>query len=185
MNIDRERDALIVVDMQNDFAEPKGALYVKGGEDLVVPINNLMKEFDNIVITHDWHPTDHVSFQDNGGPWPIHCVQGTWGSWAVAGLAGTRMSLLLRKGMDKNVDSYSAFRDNNKKETGLTGYLLNRRVRRTYLVGLAREFCVKWSAMDAALGLEPHFVWDLTRPVDPTSDEQTRTDLLGIGVKIV
>lgn len=187
MIIDRERDALIIIDMQNDFAQLAGTLYVQDGFKLQNPIVDLMKEFDFVVATQDWHPTNHVNFHN---PWPIHCVQGTWGSRICDPRIEDRANLILRKGTNPSVDSYSAYRENTdsagkRRETGLVGYLLTRGIRRTYHVGLARDYCVKWSALDASLGLDSHFIWDLTKAVDPKSDDATRTELLGSGVKVI
>lgn len=189
MNINRETDALIVVDMQNDFASPHGALYVKDGLNLVPGINNLIPEFDVVVLTQDWHPQNHSSFAYNKGPWPVHCVQGSWGASFAPMLYTDSASLIIRKGADPLVDSYSAFRENTNAKgkrlyTGLAGFLFERRIRKTYYVGLARDYCVKWSALDA-MGLDPHFIWDLTKPVDPTNDNAVREELQANAVKVI
>lgn len=189
LQINRETDALIVVDVQNDFADFRGALYVPSGSAIIPGINLLMSSFDVIVLTQDWHPHNHSSFDFNKGPWPKHCVLGSWGAHFAPALNIFDGSLILRKGTNPLVDSYSAFRENTDKsgkrqETGLAGFLFSRRIRKTYYVGLARDYCVKWSALDAN-GLDPHFVWDLTRPVDPKSDDAVREELLQNGVKIV
>lgn len=189
MNINRETDALIVVDLQNDFGRPEGSLYVEGGWRVVTPINRLLKDFDTVVLTQDWHPFDHSSFKHNGGPWPQHCVQNSFGAEFMPGLDVTRASIILRKGMNPAIDSYSAFKENvdangERRNTGLAGFLRNRGIRNTYFVGLARDYCVKWSALDA-VGLMPHFIWELTRPVDPKNDAATRTELQEAGVRIV
>lgn len=186
MQINRERDALIIVDMQNDFAIERGSLYVSGGYQLVDPILEFAKEFDVVVATQDWHPSNHVNFHN---PWPVHCVQGTWGAEITDHRIVDRAALIIRKGSNPNVDSYSAYRENadsagKRRLTGLGGFLFERQIRRTYYVGLARDYCVKWSALDA-LGLDPHFVWDLTRPVDPANDDLTKTELFTVGVKIL
>lgn len=189
MKIDRETDALIVVDMQNDFADPKGALYVEGGWRLMAPINNLLPQFDTVAFTQDWHPINHSSFGYNGGPWPQHCVQGSWGAQIIHELNTDYAHLIIRKGTDRDADSYSAFRGNpnskgQRKETGLAGFLFDRRIKKTYIVGLARDYCVKWTALDAG-GLNPHVIWDLTKAVNPADDDAVRQELLGNFVKIV
>lgn len=180
MNINRERDALIIVDMQRDFIN--GSLRVPNASEIIKPILEFAEQFDVIVATQDWHPANHSSFKDNGGPWPTHCVQGTLGAELHPMIAAyNRIGLISRKGMDVKRDSYSAFRDNSGPASGLTGYLLNRGIHRPFFVGLAREYCVLWSARDA-VGFDPYFVWDLTRPVDPASDEKTRADLHGVEI---
>lgn len=177
--------ALIIVDMQNDFSQPHGALSVLGGFELINPIVKFMESFKTVVVTQDWHPTGHSSF-DN--PWPVHCVQGTWGSEISDQRILRRADLILRKGANKDVDSYSAFRENTdsagkRRETGLKGFLFARGIRRTYYVGLARDYCVKWSALDAD-GLDPIVVWELTRAVNPNADQAVHDELTQNGVKI-
>lgn len=159
-------NALIVIDLQNDFC-PNGALAVQGGDQIVAPINALMADFDAVVLTQDWHPADHRSFADMHpdarpydqivlpyGPqvlWPRHCVIGTEGAAFHPDLNVTRAELILRKGFRPAIDSYSAFFENDKQtQTGLHGYLTERGVRDLTLVGLATDFCVAYSALDAA-----------------------------------
>ncbi len=176
-------DALIVIDVQNDFC-PGGALAVAGGDEIVPGINALMAEFGAVILTQDWHPGGHLSFagQHPGkapmdltempyGPqvlWPDHCVQGSLGAQFHADLNVTRADLILRKGFRREIDSYSAFFENDRTTpTGLEGYLRSRGLTRLTLVGLATDFCVNYSAVDAAkLGFEVEVREDLTRAID-------------------
>ena len=179
--------ALLVIDMQNDFV-PGGALAVKGGNEILNGINYLIteafKKNVTIVFTQDWHPIGHKSFasalegmkpgdihsEEGIGPvlWPDHCVQGTPGSDFVDGLLVSKASLILRKGMNPNIDSYSAFLENDKKtETGLRGYLETRGIKKVLIVGLATDYCCYYSALDVkSFGFETTFIKDLTRGVD-------------------
>ncbi|MBN9677180.1 bifunctional nicotinamidase/pyrazinamidase [Salipiger bermudensis] len=163
--------ALVVIDVQNDFC-PGGALAVTGGDEIVAPINAMMAEFDAVILTQDWHPAGHSSFasQHPGkaplemtempyGPqvlWPDHCVQGSLGAAFHPRLATDRAELIIRKGFRPGIDSYSAFFENDHETpTGLEGYLRTRGIDRLTLVGLATDFCVNFSAVDAAtLGFE-------------------------------
>lgn len=178
-----ETDALIVIDLQNDFC-PGGALAVAGGDQIVAPINALMAEFAAVILTQDWHPGNHSSFADNHlgaaafslaqmpyGPqvlWPRHCVQGSSGAAFHADLASDRADMIIRKGFRPGIDSYSAFFENDRiTVTGLDGYLRSRGVTRLVLVGLATDFCVAYSALDAArLGYDVTVRLDLCRAID-------------------
>jgi nicotinamidase/pyrazinamidase len=161
-----ETEALIVVDLQNDFC-PGGALAVDGGHEIVGRVNELMADYSVKVLTQDWHPVDHTSFAGNHpgaqpfsvtempyGPqvlWPTHCVQGTAGAAFHPGLMTDPADLILRKGFRSAIDSYSAFFENDHATaTGLEGYLRTRGVTELTFVGLALDFCVAWSAIDAA-----------------------------------
>ena len=176
-------DALVVIDVQNDFC-PGGALAVAEG-DLVVPlVNRLAAEFPVRVFTQDWHPADHMSFAASHpgaapfssvelpyGPqvlWPVHCVQGTWGAEFHPGLDTGAADLVVRKGFRPEIDSYSAFFENDHATpTGLAGYLRDRGVRRVWLTGLATDFCVSWSAIDAlGRNFEVVLVEDACRAID-------------------
>ncbi|MDG4649454.1 bifunctional nicotinamidase/pyrazinamidase [Roseibacterium sp. SDUM158017] len=175
--------ALIVIDVQNDFC-PGGALAVPGGDAIVPGINALMEEFPAVILTQDWHPANHSSFasQHEGrapmemtempyGPqvlWPDHCVQGSAGAAFHAGLNVDRADLIIRKGFRRDIDSYSAFFENDRRTpTGLEGYLRTRGISRLTLVGLATDFCVNFSAVDAAkLGFETDVREDLSRAID-------------------
>ena len=175
--------ALIVIDVQNDFC-PGGALAVPEGDAIVEGINALMAEFPAVILTQDWHPADHLSFasQHPGkapmemtempyGPqvlWPDHCVQGTEGAEFHPGLNADRADLIIRKGFRRGIDSYSAFFENDRTTpTGLEGYLRTRGITALTLVGLATDFCVNYSAVDAArLGFATEVREDLARAID-------------------
>jgi nicotinamidase/pyrazinamidase len=202
------RRALIIVDVQPDFL-PGGALGVAEGDAILAPIRELLARFpfDLAVATQDWHPRGHVSFASShpgrrpfdvidvhGHPqtlWPDHCVQGTAGAELSPGLPWERVSAIIRKGAQQEVDSYSGFRNNwdaqgERPLTGLAGYLREREVEEVYLCGLARDFCVKWSAEDAvAAGFRTTVLWDLTRPVVAESDASVRQELERAGVRVV
>ena len=177
------RPALLVIDMQNDFC-PGGALAVPEGDRIVPGINDLMQGFGCVILTQDWHPADHLSFASEHpgaaaydltempyGPqvlWPDHCVQGTAGAAFHPGLRTAPADLILRKGMRRDLDSYSAFFENDRRTaTGLEGYLRGRGIERLTLAGLATDFCVAWSAQDAArLGFDVTVRMDLCRAID-------------------
>lgn len=202
------RSALVLVDIQPDFL-PGGNLAVAEGDAILAPICDLMTSgrFDVQVATQDWHPPDHVSFASNHGGkaplevidlygheqvlWPDHCVQGTPGAKLHPDLPWDRVSMIVRKGTDARSDSYSGFRNNwtpdgARPPTGLAGYLRERGVTEVTLCGLARDYCVKWSAEDAAgAGFRVRFLWDLTRAVDASADARVRRELRGAGVDIV
>jgi nicotinamidase/pyrazinamidase len=175
--------ALIVIDVQNDFC-PGGALAVPGGDEIVQGINGMMADFDAVVLTQDWHPAGHSSFASvhEGcdpmsliempyGPqvlWPDHCIQGGLGAKFHTELQQDRADLIIRKGYNSAIDSYSAFFENDHKTaTGLDGYLRTRGITQLTLVGLALDFCVNYSAVDAAnLGFEVVVRQDLCRAID-------------------
>tara|TARA_Y100001933_G_scaffold124976_1_gene124726 strand:- start:692 stop:1297 length:606 start_codon:yes stop_codon:yes gene_type:complete len=175
--------ALLVIDVQNDFC-PGGALAVPQGDQIVTGVNALMRDFNEIVLTQDWHPGDHSSFASahpGKAPfetvemtcgaqvlWPDHCVQGSAGAAFHPDLATDRASAIIRKGMNPAIDSYSAFFENDRSTpTGLDGYLRARGVDRLTLVGLALDFCVAWSALDAArLGYDVTVRRELCRAID-------------------
>lgn len=175
--------ALIVIDLQNDFC-PGGALAVPGGDAIVAGINARMNDFGAVILTQDWHPADHLSFasQHRGrapmeltqmpyGPqvlWPDHCVQGTPGADFHPALNTSRADLILRKGFRRQIDSYSAFFENDRATpTGLRGYLTTRGITDLTLVGLALDFCVHYSAVDAAqLGFAVTVQQYLCRAID-------------------
>ena len=194
--------ALIVIDMQNDFC-PGGALAVEGGDQIVQPINRLMTQFDAVILTQDWHPADHASFADNHpgaqpfsmtqmpyGPqvlWPAHCVIGSEGAHFHAGLDLTRADMVIRKGFNPQIDSYSAFFENDHKtSTGLAGYLRDRGLDDLTFVGLAHDFCVAWSAMDAARqGFTATVIEEATRAIDlDGSRDRARADMRAAGVQL-
>src|SRR6184192_228356 len=162
MAIDPQRDALIVVDLQPDFM-PGGPLAVVEGDRIVAPIAGLARHFSTVVATQDWHPAGHVSFAERGGPWPPHCLAGSAGAAVHGGLPDELVTLKLRKGTGKDVDSYSGFRDDAGAATGLAGYLRERGVERLYVCGLARDYCVRATAIDGArAGFRVFVVDDLT-----------------------
>ncbi len=180
---DPARDALIVIDVQNDFC-PGGALAVPDGDAVVPTINRLAARFAHVVLTQDWHPAGHQSFASSHpgrapfetievayGPqtlWPDHCVQGTPGAAFHAELETTGAELILRKGFRPEIDSYSAFFENDRTTpTGLSGYLRARGLSRVFLAGLATDFCVHFSAVDAAReGFAPSVILDACRAID-------------------
>ncbi len=178
-----ERDALIIVDVQRDFC-PGGALAVPEGDAVVSAVNRLARRFAHVILTQDWHPPGHTSFATSHsgrqpfetielayGPqtlWPEHCVQGTDGAAFHPALEVTGAELIVRKGYHAGIDSYSAFRENDRKTpTGLAGYLHERGFDRITLCGLATDFCVLFSALDArAAGFETAVVLDACRGID-------------------
>ena len=175
--------ALIVVDIQNDFL-PGGALAVPRGDETVAIANRLMPLFPTVVLTADWHPADHSSFASqhagkspydvvpmpygNQVLWPDHCVAGTSGADFAAGLETVRAHAVIRKGTDKNCDSYSGFLAADRKTpTGLAGYLKSRGVTTVFVCGLATDFCVAWTAQDAAAaGFQTYLIEDASRAID-------------------
>ena len=179
----RDTDMLLVIDVQNDFC-PGGALQVPGGDEVVPIINRLALAFGDLLVTQDWHPPGHRSFASSHpgkAPfetielsygtqvlWPDHCVQGTKGAGLHEDLALPNAGLLIRKGFRPEIDSYSAFYENDHKTpTGLTGYLRARGFERLFLAGLATDFCVHFSAMDAAKeGFNVVVIEDACRAID-------------------
>ena len=175
--------ALLVIDIQNDFC-PGGALAVAGGDGIVAGVNALMGDFDAVILTQDWHPAGHSSFASahpgkaafetvtmpygDQTLWPDHCVQGTPGAAFHPGLDTDRADLVIRKGFRPAIDSYSAFFENDRTTpTGLEGYLRTRGISELVLVGLATDFCVHFSAQDAAkLGFGVTVRTDLCRAID-------------------
>ena len=175
--------ALIVVDVQNCFV-PGGSLAVKGGDEIVPVINQIAKRFENVVITQDWHTPGHISFASaHPGKkafeqielpygkqtlWPDHCVQGTEGAALHKDLSIPHAQLVIRKGFHKTVDSYSAFLEADRKtSTGLAAYLKARGINRVFVCGLATDFCVAWTALDARnAAFETYVVEDACRGID-------------------
>lgn len=195
-------EAILVIDVQNDFC-PGGALAVAGGDEIVAPINALVPEFPVRVFTQDWHPADHLSFasQHDGatpmsvtdmpyGPqvlWPDHCIIGSDGAAFHTGLNPNPADLVIRKGFRREIDSYSAFFENDHKTpTGLEGYLKSRGVEAVTLVGLATDFCVNYSAVDAAkLGLKVTVIESLCRAIDfDGSLDAAKAGMADAGVKL-
>lgn len=201
--LDRDTDALLVIDLQPDFM-PGGALAVAEGDAVVAPIVALLPLFHTVVATQDWHPQGHISFASTHGAapyaqlplyggeqtlWPDHCVQGSPGAALHDALPREPLSVILRKGAHPECDSYSAFRENlgpggQRRTTGLGALLRARGVRRVFLCGLARDFCVRWSAADAVSeGFEAVLIDDLTRPVFPQHQAETDRLLAAEGVR--
>lgn len=176
-------DALIVVDVQNDFL-PGGSLAVKEGDAIVPLVNALAGRFRNVIVTQDWHTPGHKSFASSHAGkkpfettqmpygtqvlWPDHCVMGTKGSELAAGLAIPHAQLVVRKGYNHEIDSYSAFMEADRAtRTGLAGYLAERGIKRVYVAGLATDYCVGWTALDARkAGLDADVVEDACRGID-------------------
>ena len=177
------KNALVVIDVQYDFC-PGGALAVPGGDEIVPAINQLIKEHDHVILTQDWHPAGHSSFASEHegkspfesvtmpyGPqtlWPDHCIQGTRGAEFLDALVWTKAELVVRKGFRKAIDSYSAFFENDRTTpTGLGGYLKEREIDQLTMAGLATDFCVGFSALDAArLGFGVEVVMSACRAID-------------------
>ena len=205
------KSALIIVDMQNCFinGEDKSvhSLPVNGGKSLIKTINEIQEKvkFDMVVATKDWHTADHISFasQHEGKKpydvvtlpgnikqtlWPDHCVQNTLGAEFVAGLETKNINKIIYKGDHQSIDSYSGFFDNGKQsQTELDSYLKENKVTELYVVGLAADFCVKFTSLDGAmLKYNTHFVKDLTKAVFPDKlEESTYSELRKAGVKII
>lgn len=195
--------ALLVIDVQNDFC-PGGALAVPAGDAVVAAANRLMPDYDLVVATQDWHPPEHCSFASRhpGAAfhdvvpvagieqrlWPDHCVQGTPGAALHPELDTRRVNLILRKGMRPALDSYSAFFENDRRTaTGLAGYLRALGVRRVALCGLATDYCVRYSALDAArLGFEVEVLTGACRGVDAPSGSvvQARAEMAAAGIRL-
>ncbi|HEY0073728.1 MAG TPA: bifunctional nicotinamidase/pyrazinamidase [Abditibacteriaceae bacterium] len=196
--------ALIIVDVQNDFC-PGGALAVVDGDVVVPVINRMQGKFDLVVATQDWHPPDHASFASNhanrtigelininGHPqvlWPDHCVQGSEGAALRADLEQSKIARVFQKGQNREVDSYSGFFDNGHQiATGLGDYLNEAKVDEVYLCGLATDYCVKFTALDARmLGFETVLIADACRGVNlqPDDSENALAEMQEAGVRIV
>ena len=202
-----QRDALIVVDMQNDFM-PGGALGVKDGDKIISGINKLMKRFHTKgarnILTQDWHPARHLSFasQHEGkqpfdqidgvfgiGPvlWPDHCIQGTKGSEFHSQLNITVAHLIIRKGIHREIDSYSTFTENDRQtDTGLAGYLRNANLKRIFICGLALDYCVYWSAVDGThKGFETFVVSELCKGIAEETSEEAIKRMTEEGVRLI
>ncbi len=197
------RRALIVVDVQNDFL-PGGALPVPQGREVISVVNRIMGAFECVVATQDWHPADHLSFasQHPGHRegervavdgleqilWPDHCVQGSPGAELADGLETERITRRFRKGTDREVDSYSGFFDNGHRHaTGLDAYLKSSNVRATYVAGLATEYCVKYTALDAVrMGFRTWLVADACRAINQSPEDERRAlgELRDCGVQV-
>lgn len=195
--------ALIVVDIQNDFL-PGGALAVSEGDQIIPIVNKLMRHFKLIVATQDWHPANHESFASNHRQarigevidlhglsqvlWPDHCIQNTWGAEFANDLDTPLIKKIFHKGADPMVDSYSGFFDNGKKnDTGLDSYLKSQKVEQVFIAGLATDYCVKFTALDAAaLGFNTTVVSDAVKAVnlDPYDEEKAFNEMTHAGVRV-
>ncbi len=198
-----DRDILLIVDVQNDFC-PGGGLAVPHGDEILPLVNRLAARFQHVALTQDWHPREHLSFASSYPGkrpyetvelsygtqvlWPDHCVQGTRGADFHADLAVPHAELVLRKGYHREIDSYSAFVENDRKTaTGLAGYLRERGFTRIFVGGLAFDFCVRYSAEDAHReGFEVTVVEDACRGIDVAgSMAQTRRRLAELGIPCI
>lgn len=198
-----DRDVLLVIDLQNDFCTG-GALAVPGGEKVIPAINRIAQKFANVVLTQDWHPSDHVSFAPNHAGkqpfqtteldygtqvlWPTHCVQGTAGAEFHRELDVANANLVIRKGFRRGIDSYSALFENDKRTpTGLLGYLRERELKTVYVAGLALDFCVRFSAEDTRkAGFEVAVIEDACRGIDlDGSVAATHRSFSELGISVV
>ena len=196
-------DVLLVIDVQQDFC-PGGALAVPEGDAVIGPIRSIALLFDHIILTQDWHPANHISFASSHPGkqnfdsiqlaygrqvlWPSHCVQGTPGANLHPALDLTEAQLILRKGFHPQIDSYSAFFENDRSTpTGLYGYLVERGLKRVFLAGLAYDYCVGYSAIDArSLEIEAFVIQDACRAIDNNgSVAAIESDFAAAGVKLI
>jgi nicotinamidase/pyrazinamidase len=193
---------LVIIDMQNDFI-PGGSLEVPDGDILVPVINRIQEKFDLVIATQDWHPEDHISFASNHPGkepfstiqwkgmsqilWPDHCVQKSTGADFHPDLDMGRVEAVIRKGMDRLIDSYSGFYDNgHEKSTGLAGYLRERKATELWFCGLAADVCVQFSITDALKeGFSVNLIEDATRPIDAEQFEKIKNNLRQKGCKFV
>ncbi|MFI8380484.1 bifunctional nicotinamidase/pyrazinamidase [Leeuwenhoekiella sp. NPDC079379] len=193
--------ALIIIDMQNDFM-PGGPLAVPGGDQIIPLINNLQHKFDLVIATQDWHPENHSSFADNHPGkseydkinlngieqvlWPVHCIQTTGGADFHPHLNASRIEAIFRKGTNSKIDSYSGFYDNaHEKSTGLAGYLKGKGVTSLYFCGLAADYCVSYSVLDAIKeGFKVTLYEDATRAIDKESFNKMKEEILDKGGRI-
>jgi nicotinamidase/pyrazinamidase len=194
--------ALVLVDIQNDFV-PGGALAVPGGNEIIPLVNELQNSFDLVVATQDWHPQKHKSFASNHPGkkpfdiislhgleqvlWPDHCVQGSTGAQIHSSLSTQKVEGIFRKGMDPEIDSYSAFYDNGyRKSTGLAGYLRERKVQKLFVCGLAADFCVFYTAKDALKeNFKTYIIEDATRAIDPAGFDEAKKEIFSSGGQII
>jgi nicotinamidase/pyrazinamidase len=196
--------ALIVVDIQNDFL-PGGALAVSRGDEIIPIVNRLIPKFELVIATQDWHPANHGSFASNHPGkkpgelinlfglnqilWPDHCVQNSFGASFSADLETGSITNVFQKGIDPRVDSYSGFFDNGKKkDTGLSQFLKDRNIDEVYIAGLATDYCVKYTAIDASeLGFQTYVISDATRAVNlhDNDSEKALKEMHDKGISII
>jgi nicotinamidase/pyrazinamidase len=198
-----EADVLIVVDVHYDFL-PGGALAVPDGDAVIDPINRLGRAFRHVVLTQDWHPEGHASFASSHSGrqpfettelsygsqvlWPDHCIQGTPGAEISRDLSIPHAQLVIRKGHNPKIDSYSGFMEADRTtSTGLAGYLRERGFRRVFCAGLATDFCVAWTALDAkAAGFDTYLIEDASRAIDANGSlARAQADLSAAGVQVI
>ena len=203
LSVGKEDDILIIVDVQNDFC-PGGSLAVKDGDKIIDNINSIQEKFNHVVLTQDWHPEDHSSFvtqyedvevfssvkmpYGDQTIWPAHCIRGTHGAKFHSKLNTLKARTIIRKGFRKEIDSYSAFWENDKvTPTGLEGTLKTMGIKRVFVCGLALDFCVAYSAVDSAIaGFETHVIMNATKPVNlPGSVDATYKAFEKFGVNMV
>jgi nicotinamidase/pyrazinamidase len=195
-------NALILIDIQNDFV-PGGNLAVSSGDQIIPLVNALQSSFTLVVATQDWHPANHKSFASNHPGkkpfekimlndleqvlWPDHCVQGTAGAAFHPGLQMNQVEAIFRKGMDPEIDSYSGFFDNGqKKSTGLSGYLRDRKVDKVFICGLAGDYCVAYTAKDALReNFKTFIIEDATRPIDVAGFGKMMSEIKGLGGRVI
>lgn len=194
--------ALIIVDIQNDFL-PKGSLAVEKGDEIIPIINHIQNKFDLVIATQDWHPEKHKSFAANHKAkntfdvinlngleqvlWPNHCVQGTFGAEFSSALDTTNISVIIRKGMNPEIDSYSGFFDNGKRNnTGLLGLLNDKNVSEVYICGLAADYCVYYTAKDAAThGFKTYYLEDVVKAISQENYQKCKEELRALGVDFI
>ncbi|MEW6128377.1 MAG: bifunctional nicotinamidase/pyrazinamidase [Acidobacteriota bacterium] len=179
--------AFLIVDLQNDFC-PGGALGVNRGDEIIPVINQLQKIFPLVVATQDWHPAGHISFQEQGGPWPPHCMQNTFGAAFHSELNQQRIRNIFRKASAKEKDAYSSFEGIDSQERSLNEYLKANGARKIYIAGLATDYCVKATALDGLkLGYEVYVFTDAVRAVEvqPGDSEKAFNEMIAAGAKII
>ncbi|TWV81965.1 bifunctional nicotinamidase/pyrazinamidase [Moraxella sp. VT-16-12] len=200
--LNQAHTALLVVDIQNGFVD--GNLAVSGSAKIIPVVNQLIAQFDNVILTQDYHPADHVSFyQNHTGKqpfdtieldygmqvlWNRHCVQGTVDALFHSDLQASKAQLIIRKGYHRDIDSYSAFMEADRRTmTGLAGYLNERGISHVYVVGIATDFCVAWTAIDAVnLGFDCTVITDATAPIDVNGSlDKAMSDMTKAGVKLM
>ena len=195
-------NALILVDIQNDFL-PGGPLAVPFGDEIIPLVNELQNSFSLVVATQDWHPQSHKSFASNHPGkkafettilhgleqvlWPDHCIQGSLGAQIHSSININKVEGIFRKGMDVEIDSYSAFYDNGyKKSTGLAGYLRERKIKKVYVCGLAADYCVYYTAKDSLKeNFETYIIEDATRAIDPNGFVKATEKIISSGGQII
>ena len=174
-------DALLIIDFQNDFT-PGGALAVEGGDEIGEPIRRLAPRFDVVAATRDWHPPDHSSFETEGGPWPVHCVAGTHGADLHPAMAAVEVDLIVDVGRERDDEGYSGF-----EKSDLARRLRERGVDRVAVCGLATDYCVRASAVDACRqGFDVTVIEDAIRPVEvePGDGERALEEMKEAGAKV-